>query len=124
MTKTTNEKKEQEKTKKMLCDTNKIRRNSITKLKAKVFFKGHDEHSTQKSKNYLWIVFFVKKFTAILKAKNIATKLKKFGTYHHKIFSDLVFYENEELQAGKVTLNNSIYRLYVSLFLKKVYMFF
>lgn len=100
----------------MLGDINKTRRNSITKLKAKSFFKGHDEQYTQKSKNYLWIVFFVKKFTAILKAKNIATKLKKLGTYHHKIFSDLVFYENEELQAGKATLNNPIYRLYVSFF--------
>lgn len=107
----------------MLGDINKTRRNSITKLKAKSFFKGHDEQYTQKSKNYLWIVFFVKKFTAILKAKNIATKLKKLGTYHHKIFSDLVFYENEELQAGKATLNNPIYRLYVSFFLKKIYLF-
>lgn len=97
----------------MLAEANRFRRNSITKLKAKSFFKGLDEQ-TQKTKNYLWIVFFVKKFTAILKAKNIATKLKRLGTYHHKIFSDLVFYENEELQTGKVTLNNPIYRLYVS----------
>lgn len=66
-----------------------------------------------KNKNYLWIIFFIKKFVVILKAKTVETKLKKFQTYHEGIFCDLTYFRNKETNK-KIKLNNPLYKLNVN----------
>ena len=86
------------------------RRSSISQFKSFFLTK---KNLTAKTKNYLFIVFFVKKFVEILKSKTVETKLKRLLTYHEKIFCDLTFFGSEENKMNKAKLNNPIYRLYV-----------
>ena len=67
-------------------------------------------------RNYLWIVFFVKKFIQILKSRTIQTKLKKMQSYQENILCDLTFFGNEDTKRNKSTLNNPIYAIYVIFF--------
>lgn len=76
------------------------------------------KNTPQKAKNYLWIVFFVKKFADILKSRALETKLQKLQKYHQNIICDLTFFPNNERKSGKIELNNPFYRLYVDIFLK------
>lgn len=62
--------------------------------------------------NYLWIVFFVKKFVDILKSKRIESKLKKMDTYHMEIFDDAVFFK-DAISNNKAFLNNPVYNFSV-----------
>ena len=71
--------------------------------------------SIPKEQNYLWIVFFVKKFIEILKSRTIKTKLKRMQSYQESILCDLSFFGNEITKNDKATLNNPIYRIYVFL---------
>ena len=66
-----------------------------------------------KPKNYLWIVFFVKKFVEILKSRTVGSKLKKLQSYHQNIFCDLTYFGAEESKLNKYKLNNPFYKLYV-----------
>ena len=89
-----------------------IRRVSLSKRKrsSKILLK---EGKSVKSKNYLWIVFFVKKFIEILKTRTIETKIKRMKTYHENIFGDLAFFQTNEIKKDKERLNNPFYKLYV-----------
>lgn len=75
-------------------------------------FLKKSNSGVSKGVNYLWIVFFVKKFIDILKQKTIETKLRKLETYHQTIFDDFCFFKNET-QKNKAHLNNPIYNIYV-----------
>lgn len=79
-----------------------IHRKSISKNKSKDL----------KCINYLWVIFFVKKFVEILKMKTVESKLKKFETYHQTVFDDVVFSKND-LNWKKAHLNNPISQFYV-----------
>lgn len=66
-----------------------------------------------KGLNYLWIVFFVKKFVDILKMKTVETKLKRMETYHRKILDDATFFKDEISNNDRYYLNNPIYNIHV-----------
>lgn len=51
--------------------------------------------SKRVGRNYLWIVFFVKKFIEILKTFNMRQKLKRLKTYHYNVIHDQSFFEEE-----------------------------
>lgn len=52
------------------------------------------ERSNVRSRNFLWIVFFVKKFIEILKSYNIHQKLMRLTDYHFELINDKAFYSN------------------------------
>lgn len=69
-----------------------------------------NKSKSTKSLNYLWIVFFVKRFIEVLKMKTLESKLKKFEPYHQSIFDDVVFFPNE---TKKNKLNLKMFKRHV-----------
>lgn len=45
-----------------------------------------------KPQNYLWIVFYVKKFICILKTNVVIKKIRKLKPYHYNIIGDKTYY--------------------------------
>lgn len=84
----------------------------ILKLRKQASPKHLPKNKDMKCVNYLWIVFFVKKFVDILKFKTVESKLKRLETYHLAIFDDVTFFPNSN-ETNKAHLNNPIYKYYV-----------
>lgn len=85
------------------------------KLKKQTSSKHLPKNKDMKCINYLWVVFFVKKFVDILKFKTVESKLKKLESYQQAILDDLVFFPNG-IETNKTHLNNPIYKYYVYFF--------
>jgi len=79
----------------------------------KRFLSGRKSITEGKTKNYLRIVFFVKKFSEILKTRTQESKLKKIKSFQENIFCDLTFFRSNERRKDKERLNNPFYRLHV-----------
>ena len=97
---------------------NSLRRVSLSKKEktSKLFVK---DGKSLKNKNYLWIVFFVKKFIEILKTRTIESKIKRMKSYHESVFGDLAFFQTNEIKKDKERLNNPFYKLYVKIISQK-----
>lgn len=76
--------------------------------------KSQSKTRSNKGQNYLWIVFFVKKFVDILKIKTVESKLKRMDSYHWRVFNDVTYYP-EEIANNKYYINNPIYNFHVFL---------
>ena len=60
-----------------------------------------------KSPNYLWIIFFVKKFVDIIKTNVWVKKLKKFSDFHFDILGDASYFIVEPVNHS-ARLNNPL----------------
>lgn len=57
--------------------------------------------------NYLWIIFFVKKFISILKANVLLKKLAKMKNYHYNLIGDKTHYNADLNILYKIMHNNN-----------------
>lgn len=111
--------KPRKKLKSKVKDPNEIALERL-KIRGSLLMRTRDQKRKSQSKtrgnkglNYLWTVFFVKKFVDILKLKTVESKLKRLDSYHWKVFNDVAYYP-EEIQDKKYYINNPIYSLHVS----------
>lgn len=91
----------------------KLRRNSVLfRKKSADKIQGEAKHQ-----NYLWTVFFVKKFADILKSNVWVQKLKKFKKFHFEVINDASYFTFEPVNQS-LLLNNPLFASMVILFLK------
>ena len=67
-----------------------------------------------RTKNYLWIVFFVKKFISVLRSNIWVSKLKKFKEFQYDLINDSSYFVVEPVNK-KLLLNNPLIATMVNL---------
>lgn len=61
--------------------------------------------------NYLWIIFFVKKFVNILKANVLIKKLIKLKPYHYELIADNTYFESSYTYLyNMIRFNNPLFK--------------
>lgn len=65
-----------------------------------------------KPKNFLWIVFFVKKFVEIIKTYNLNQKLSRLTEYHYQILNDKSFFPTNKSERDKIPITKPFHDLW------------
>ena len=73
-------------------DVNLVKRKKFNEIKKHNEIKFITQKKIEKH-NYLWIVFWVKKFIEILKSAIIINKLQKLKTYHLELIGDPTYFK-------------------------------
>ena len=59
-----------------------------------------------KNRNFMWIIFFVIKFTKILRERTFFAKYKRLTSYHLKLFNDNAEIQESHNKVGRKTKND------------------
>lgn len=77
--------------------------------------KKFNKTKSAKSINYLWIVFFVKRFVDTLKMKTLQSKMKKLENLHYNLFDDAALFPKES-KNNIYNIKNPIFNRFVKFF--------
>ena len=97
----------------------------ISRRKNKFFFKRKKSTTTITSKkkyenhhfnkNYLWIIFWVKKFADILKTATIINKTRRLNKYHFKLIQDKSHFKSYIPKNTAKVINNPFFNKMVKI---------